>query len=302
MTMPNFLIIGAQKSGTTALYHYLRQHPQIYMSPKKETNFFALESEKLNSCEPATSQSRGKRPIDNISAYRELFQDVANEIAIGEASPWYLYNPKVPERIQHYLPSVQLIAVLRNPSERAYSHFLNSVRDGVEPLTDFAQALQEEEIRVKNNFNPMRYHYQQIGFYYVQLKRYFDRFDKNQIRIYLHEDFKADPTNLLQDIFQFLAVDDAFIPDMSRKFNVSGVPKNQALQALFNQQNIIKSVLKPFLPQSLRKQLKYDLRNQNLDKPDPLPSQVKQQLVEVFRADILKLEDLIQRDLSKWLE
>lgn len=303
MTLPNFIIIGAAKSGTTALYHYLEQHPQIYMSPKKETNFFALEAEKLDSHEPSTPQVEKKhKPIDNITAYCELFKGVSDEMAVGEASPWYLYHPRVPERIQHYLPDVRLIAILRNPAERAYSHFLNSVRDGAEPLTDFAQALQEEEVRVRNNLDPLRWHYQQMGFYYVQLKRYFETFDRRQIQIYLYDDLKANPAGLVQDIFQFLAVDDAFVPDTSLVFNASGIPKNQALHAFLKKRNPIKSILKPFLPKELRQQVTYNLRNQNLEKPTPLPSEMRQRLIEVYREDILKLQDLIQRDLSKWLE
>ena len=130
MTMPNFLIIGAMKSGTTALYHYLRQHPQIYMSPKKEPRFFALEAERLylaglDNQKPLQTLSS----VADIDAYRALFEGVSKEVAIGEASHWYLYSPRlreseqhyIPEVIEHYIPDVKLIAVLRNPAERFYS-------------------------------------------------------------------------------------------------------------------------------------------------------------------------------------
>lgn len=301
MTVPNFIIIGAAKSGTTALYHYLEQHPQIYMSPKKETNFFALEAEKLYFPD-APQVKRTQKPIDNITAYCDLFRGVADETAVGEASPWYLYHPGVPERIQHYLPDAKLIAILRNPVERAYSHFLNSVRDGAEPFTDFAQALQEEEVRVHNNLEPLRWHYQQMGFYYVQVKRYFETFDRNQIRIYLYDDLKDGPTGLLQDIFQYLAVDDTFAPNMSTRFNMSGFPKSQALHTFLKKKHPIKSVLKPFLPKELRLQITSNLQNRNLEKPAPLSLEMRQRLVELYREDILKLQDLIQRDLAKWLK
>jgi hypothetical protein len=193
MTMPNFLIIGAMKSGTTALYHYLRQHPQVYMSPKKEPRFFALEAERLY-----LDRTDDQKPLQTLSsvadieAYRALFEGVSKEVAIGEASHWYLYSPRlreseqhyIPEVIKHYTPSVKLIAVLRNPAERAYSQFLHFVRSGLEPLTDFAQALREEEARKRNNW-PFE-NYLSRGFYYDQLKRYFDRFAHDQIKVYLY--------------------------------------------------------------------------------------------------------------------
>ena len=129
MTMPNFLIIGAMRAGTTSLYHYLKQHPQVYMSPVKEPRFFALEGEKPDPGRP-TDERLMNHSITDIEAYRALFQAVSKETAIGEASPLYLYSPKAPERIRHYIPDAKLIAVLRDPVERAYSHFLDIFMTG----------------------------------------------------------------------------------------------------------------------------------------------------------------------------
>ncbi len=299
--MPNFFILGAQKAGTTALYHYLKQHPQVYMSPRKETNFFAQEGEKLDFYQIGAPQSK-KKLIDNTSAYCELFQGASNERAVGEASPWYLYNPRVPEKIKHYLPRAKLIVILRDPVERAYSHFLNSFRVGKEPLTDFAQALLEEEERIRNNWHPLVYHYRQMGYYFAQLKPYFDMFKRDQIRIYLYEDFKANPTDALRDNFRFLNVDDTFVPDMSLKHNPAGVPKSKALYLFFLRQNPIKSMFKPFIPEGLRKRIVLGLQNQNFDKPPQLSPELRQQLIQDYRDDILNLQDLLQRDLSRWLE
>jgi hypothetical protein len=309
MAMPNFLIIGAAKAGTTALYHYLKQHPQIYMSSEKEPHFFAFEGEKLDFQGTKGNQEwLNRASITNIETYCLQFQGVENEIAIGEASALYLYIPKTPERIQHHIPSAKLITILRNPVDRAYSAFLYLSRDGLEPLTDFARALREEEIRIRNNWVPI-YYYQQLGFYYVQLKRYFDIFDRDQIRVYLYESLKANPVGLLQDIFRFLGVDDTFNPDVSLRYNVSAAPKNKALHTFLIKPHPIKSILKPFLPEELRKHIYislqnriFSLQNQNLDKPLPLSPEFRKQLIEVYREDILKLQDLIQQDLSKWLE
>src|SRR3712207_4104321 len=131
MTLPNFLVIGAMKSGTTALYYYLEQHPEIYMSPVKEPNFF--------------SQENAADTVTHIGTYEQLFKGASGKKAIGEASHSYLYEPRAAAEIRRYVPKVKLIAILRNPIDRAYSHFLHMVRSGTEPLDDFAQALREEE-------------------------------------------------------------------------------------------------------------------------------------------------------------
>ena len=175
MTLPNFLIIGAMKSGTTALYYYLAQHPQVYMSPVKEPNFFCSEG-----------QASREDTVARLETYQGLFKDVSDEKVIGEASHCYLYEPEAAVRIQQYLPDAKFVAVLRDPVDRAYSHFLHMVRNGTEPLTDFAQALREEEVGAHRERSPQDYIGR--GLYYDQLKRYFDTFGQDQVRVYLYED------------------------------------------------------------------------------------------------------------------
>jgi hypothetical protein len=298
MTLPNFLIIGAMKAGTTALYTYLEQHSQVYMSPVKEPNFFAFEGEKMTFRAPQDQEGINRTSVTDIEAYRALFEGVSNETAIGEASHWYLYSPKASERIRHHIPDVRLITILRDPVERAYSQWLHFVRDNREPITDFARALEAEDERIRNNWAFGRY--ASRGFYHAQLKRYFDVFDRNQIKVYLYEDLSADPVGVLQDVFEFLGVDEAFAPDVSVKPNVSGIPQNKALHILLTRQQRIKAVLKPHLPARLLR-LASDLRDRNLAKPQLSP-EVRGQLIEMYREDILRLQDLIDRDLSKWLE
>ena len=306
MTMPNFLVVGAQKAGTTALYHYLAQHPEIYMSPVKEPHFFAFEGEKLDFRGPRDQRIMEHLVVNDLEAYRKLFDGATKERAIGEASAEYLYREKVPGRIRRYAPEAKLIAVLRNPAERAYSGFLHLVRDGRETITDFNRALDAEEERVRNNWSSL-WHYTRLGFYHAQLSRYYEAFERGQIRIYLYEDLKDDPVGMLRDIYGFLGVEDTFVPDVSGKYNVSGVPKNErlhALHALLLKPHPVKSALKPFLPKRFRRRLVTNaldaLRNRNLVKPS-FPVEARRRLIEVYREDILKLQDLIGRDLSAWL-
>ena len=228
MTLPNFLIIGAMKSGTTSLYFCLKQHPQAYMSSLKEPNFFALEGSNLD-FDGAEGKERIQRWlkrdfVTDIEEYHALFRGAAGETAVGEASPIYLYSPEASRRIRHYVPEAKLIAVLRSPVERAYSAFLYMTREGRKPLKAFPEALQAEESRMRDN-REWIWHYRHVGLYYTQLKRYYDVFDADQIRVYLYEDLRAHLPRVLQSIFGFLEVDESFVPDTSLRHNVSGTPK-----------------------------------------------------------------------------
>jgi len=297
--MPNFLILGAAKAGTTALYHYLQEHPEIYMSSWKEPGFFAFEGEQLDFCGPEDKNRINQWSVTTIDGYSAMFKDVSNEKAIGEATPLYLYFPKSCERIKHYIPEAKLIAILRNPVERAFSNYVWTISDGVESL-NFSQALQAEKRRINDNWGP-RWRYKAQGFYYAQLKSYFETFDSRQIKIYLYEDFTSEPVALIQDLFRFLDIDDTFIPHMSRKYNVSGTPRNKALHEFLSKSNTIKSIFKPLLPLKFRRNIQANLRHKNLSQPKLEPA-IRKQLLGEYREDILKLQNLIQRDLSTWLE
>ena len=300
MVMPNFLIVGAPKAGTTALYQYIKGHPQIFMSPQKEPRFFAIEGEEIDFRGPEDMTKC--RYVTDLETYQKLFKNVSNEVAIGEGSTWYLYFPKAAERIKHYLPDVKLIAMLRDPVARAYSNFSGLRREGVEPLEDFTQAMAAEKERIENNWSPA-WHYQQKGFYYPQIKRYFELFGKNQIKIYLYEDFKANSKNVVQDIFRFLGVNDTFVPDTSQKHNVSGTPRSKALHRFLKQSNPLRGFMHSLVPAQFRQRVKTSLINLNLqNKSQPLSPEVRKEFIEVYREDILKLQELIDRDLSQWLK
>ena len=292
MTLPNFLVIGAAKAGTTSLYYYLRQHPQIYLNPVvKETGFFASEGDPLDFQGPGDCDRR--LPINNFEDYLNVFEGVKDEIAIGEVCTDYIYHPLAPQRIYHYIPDVKLIVIFRDPAERAYSQFQGNSRDGYEPCKDFAQALKEEKSRIANNWH-LRWHYRQRGYYSTQIKRYYELFDQQQIKIYLYEDYFKNPVDFTQQIFRFIGVDDTFIPEMSVKLNVSPkIPKNQQLHKYLTD-------LKKMLPvgQGIVERL---IEFNSYPDKVPLAPEIRQQLIREYREEILKLQDLIGRDLSKWL-
>jgi len=294
MTMPNFLIIGAAKGGTTALHTYLQQHPQIYMTPTKETNFFAFEGENIN-FQGTGDEALKDFSITDLNTYQGQFAGVSQEIAIGEACPSYLYYPQAATRIKTYIPDSRLIVILRNPVERAYANFLHTVRDDRETHTDFALALQDEEKRIADNWEWF-WHYIQVGFYGQQLQQYYENFAPSQIKVYLYEDLKENAIATLQDIFGWLEVDPNFVPDMAVRPNKSGMPKNQLLHRILTKPNPLKTLLKPLFPAKMRQKIQH----QNLNTPQ-MSQEVKQHLLNLYHTDILRCQDLIQRDLSPWL-
>lgn len=316
MTMPNFLIIGAPKAGTTALYNYLKQHPQIYMSPVKEPGFFAFENLRSDSRKqlshrqgfttpPPGSNQRYQELLSNaitdLDTYQALFDGVRDEIAIGEASPAYIYHPRAPERIHHYIPEAKLIAILRHPVERAYSSFVHRVQQGIEPLHDFQKVIETEDYSKRDDVWWGKRHYIRTGFYFTQMQRYFDTFPKSQIKVYLYDDLVNDALGLVQDLFRYLGVGDEWVPDVTKKYLVSGLPKNQALDYLLNQPNPIKKALKSLLPPEFRQGIYTQLQQKNIEKPPLLP-EVRDRLNQLYREDMLQLQELIARDLSHWIK
>ena len=202
-SLPNFIIIGAQKSGTSSLFWYLSQHPQIRSSFVKEVHFFD------GGLDPAINNfSKG------VGWYRAHFPIENRKFITGEASPLYIFNPLVPERIHNVLPGVKLIAVLRNPVERAISHYFHEKRKGREEKP-ILEALELEEERLRPILEQYDYKseifknksYKSRGLYKKQLERFLDYFSWDQILILSSEDLFTNSKDTLEKTFHFLKVD-----------------------------------------------------------------------------------------------
>lgn len=296
--LPSFVVIGAYKSGTTALYRYFNQHPDVYMSPIKETNFFALEGTTPNYCGPGDAQAPTNRlSITHIDDYRAQFDGVSTERAIGEASPMYLYCPEAAERIHHYLPQARLIVILRQPAARAFSNFLHLVRDGRERTQDFSKVWAQEPKRIQANWAPI-WHIRQHGFYYQQLKRYFALFNQEHIKVILHEDLVKSPEQTLARLFDYIGVDTSFQVDFSRRPNQSGIPKNKIARGLARRLLVV-----PLRATGNQTCMEWgeSISNYFLYKPE-MTTEQKQAITQFYRDDILKLQSMINRDLSHWLD
>ena len=287
MTLPNFMIIGVAKAGTTSLFHYLDQHPQVFMCPEKGTNFFGYEDARdwkwTDEGEPPMLQNF---PVRTLEAYQAMFAGASDEIAIGEASPQYFRCPTAARRIRECIPDVKLVASLRNPAERAFSGFLMRTRRG-EVVKRIHEELTQEASHVRE------------GFYYKRMKRYFDLFPRHQIKIYIFEEFRKDPAKVVVDLFDFLGVDTNFVPDTSVRHNPAGVPKSRLLNRLYFNPSLIR-LAKAALPERAHGVFKR-IQQQNLKPPPKFPADVRAKLLELYREDILKLEELLERDLSMWL-
>jgi len=304
MSLPNFLIIGAAKAGTNALYHYLRQHPQIYMSPWKEPKFFAFETEADLGFRAANGRDApvNASVILDQAEYEELFDDARDgELARGEASTHYLYVEKSPGRIKTLIPDARLIAVLRNPVDRAFSSYQHLVRDDLEPL-DFGAALDAEPQRIAEHYAYL-YRYTDMGFYSQQLDRYEKTFPENQLCVLLYDDLRSDPEETCRRIFSFLGVDEDFVPDMSGEYNRSGVPKNRFMHRLLNPSAPMKRRLWNVTPRFARERLldaQTKIVNRNLQR-QTMPEPERDRLRGVFREEVGRLEARLDRDLSHWL-
>lgn len=224
-TLPAFIIIGSQKSGTSSLYYYLSQHPHLMPSSKKEVHFF----------------DGGPHPnVDNFKKgqawYRSHFplkQNGTNKQKTLEASPLYIFNPLAPKRIAELIPTVKLIAVLRNPTERAISHYFHERRKGRETLT-IMEALQAEEERLKSVIDKQDYKniifinhsYKSRGLYHKQIKRYLNYFTMSNILVINSESLFANPDDTLRRVFQFAGVNTEFTVKDLKPCNV-GSTKTQ---------------------------------------------------------------------------
>jgi len=288
MTMPNFIIIGVAKAGTTSLYRYLDQHPQVFMSPVKETNFFAYEDMRAGTwTSGGDPPNPAYFPVKTLEAYEAMFAGVSDEIAIGEASPRYFCSPTAPQRIHECIPDVKLVACLRNPADRAFSGFLMRVRKG------------HAKMKIRERLTPESHHVVE-GFYYSWLKRYSDLFPKDQIKIYVFEEFKKNAAGVVADLYDFLGVDTSFAPDTSVKYNPGAVPKIRLFNKLFYNPRLI-DITKSMLPESMQEKLK-QIRELNLTTSPKMPPDLRVELLNIYREDILKLEELLGRDLTIWLE
>ena len=282
---PDFLIIGAAKSGTTSLYAYLRQHPEVFMPGMKELNYFA------------PTHPFG---IHDFSEYSQALTPDKSAQVVGEASPAYLSSPESPNLIHEALGDrVKLIALLRNPADMMYSHWAHSVRDALESRQAETALLQS----FNESWKPAEWYlqYAERAQYAKQLKRYYDLFPTENIKIYLYEDFFTPNFFLFNDLCSFLGVS-SFAPDTEKKHNKGFLPKYRWLHRFINVHygRHCLPLARRIVPTEVRHWVRGRLDVWNgigRNSVPPMSRELRQELERQLDAGVRDLEKMLDRNL-----
>jgi hypothetical protein len=299
---PTFIVGGVSKAGTTALYEYLRQHPDVFMSPHKEPYFFAFEGVGSHFTGPGDERTNANAVTD-IAAYTALFRDAGAARARGEASAVYLYAERAAPAIKAHVPQARLVFLLREPVQRAFSSYLHQVREGWEPCPDFADALAAEETRIAAGWHYL-WHYVGMGKYAAQIERYLRLFSREQILFILSEDLDADPVGTSQQVYRFVGVDHTFVPDVSVRWNATGVARSEILHSLYvyarQAPALLRRMVRAVVPAHTRRRLLNRIRAPIFHKPKLDPA-LHRATLDRLADDIARTGKLIGRDLGHWL-
>lgn len=310
--LPNFFLVGAPKAGTTSLYHYLDQHPQIYLCPLKEPQYFAEEIREPNFdpvqrrrlaranlqlrdflAGPMTGKINGGT-ITHWEDYVRLFAHASNQPAIGEASPSYLWSPTAAAAIAAKIPRAKILVLLRDPAARAFSQYNQMLGNGVVDCS-FREHI-ERSLRRPSSEMCASHLFLEFGLYSAQLCRYFQKFGRD-VWVGLDIDYGRDPAQMYRDVCRFLGVSDDFLPDMDERHMAAQVPRFRAVGAL--KRNGVWKAAASLTPEPVRPLLRRALiRPPGAIRMDPAD---RRYLIDFYREDIRKLETLLNRDLESWL-
>ena len=280
MPLPNFLIIGDFKAGTTSLYSYLRQHPEVYMpSAVKELRFFSYDPQN------SYHQRAKSTVVRSLDEYRSHFEACGEAKAIGEASPAYLRSPGAAARIHALLPNARLIVCLRNPADRLHSAHQMRYRSTKHRRPLDESLFSNDAALIKANF------------YWLDLSRYFELFPREHIHVILFEELIRDPAAAARGVYEFLGVDPHFVPDFAVQ-NAGGMPRNVLLYRSFD--GLRKLLKSAGVTSRAARNASAKLRRGLLTRV-PLDPLLRRQILEVCRDDIQRTQQLIGRDLSDWL-
>jgi hypothetical protein len=305
LRVPDFLIVGAARSGTTSLYSFLDRHPGIYMPREKEPTFFSVYRQDRSPLHVRRGP-KADYAVQDLADYLRLFRPARNGQLIGEASTRYLYRypttiANIREIYGENSRDLRIIILLRNPAERAWSHYWMKRRNGDENLS-FEEAIRSEVVRERQERRcTPGFDYIGFGKYFRQVESYLRHFP--HVKILLFEDMIENQSQVKRDICGFLGVEPVPFGPEEKKLNVSGTPKNKLAGVVANfvyRPSRLKSFLKVLAPYKMRAGLKYRLAGR-IFRPERMEDALKNRVAEAFRDDVLDLARLIDRDLSRWL-
>ena len=292
MTLPNFVVVGTAKGGTTALYWYLAEHPEVFMSPVKETNFFAWNLDpqgRLLYGDPDVHRF----PVKTLEEYEALFAGAGAARAIGEASPLYLESPQAPGRIRSLLPEARIVATLRHPVDRAYSDYQMYLRRRgrvLDPTRDLSPSAPWARPDSR---------WMQVSCYHDQLARYYQAFPRERIHVLLFDDIRKSAVEATRGVYRFLGIDSTFAPDTETPHAAGGIPASPLLEGLLTR-SPLSAALRRWVPTEAANWVRR-MRARTLRKAPALPPALRQELTRHFRDDIQRTSNLIGRGLEHWL-
>ncbi len=306
--IPNFLVIGPSKAATTSLFHYLRQHPEVYLSPIKNPKFFYDDYREID-CPGGgytleDHQSGAPylgRKVTDLREYLRLFDGWCGQKVAGEISPGYLTHAKSARLISEFSNYMRLIAILRDPVQRAYSNYTHLVAKAMEGRP-FIRALEEEPVDEPIGVLTESTTYVREGLYFRNLMRFLQYFDREQILICWFDEFVSQPRRTLRHIFRFLGVKEDAPITTDIAHNVTRYSRSGRLNKVLSQsgRSIARSV-----PRPLRRHL-VSIRSRLLDfnsyKPEPMSRAERSRAIDFFREDTERLQELLKVDLSGWMQ
>jgi hypothetical protein len=294
--LPNLFVVGAAKAGTTALYHYFRAHPQVFVPRElKETNYMAFQAGMPKLAGPKDKRYVG-RSVTTLEAYQALYRERTSEPVVADVSPSYLYYPEVAGRIARLAPQAKIVIVLRNPVESAFSMYAMMRRDRREPCTKFAEAFHQSEQRIADGWE-WAWDYKRGYEFSRQVSHYLERFPTSQLFISLYEHLHDNPEAFYADLTRFLNIDMIDLAGTNRRVNAAPrrgdrLKKSRA-GSLLLRAGLAASRL---VPSTIRDRLRH-----TIDSPaHTLEAADRRMLVEHYRDDIARLAEMLKWDLSHW--
>jgi hypothetical protein len=292
---PDFFVVGAFKSGTTALYEYLRQHPQVFMPEIKEPMYFGHD---------LTPRYRRMSEAE----YLALFAAARADQRAGEASPWYLYSTSAPTEIEEFQPASQIVIMLRNPVDVMHAQHSQLVFNRREELTDFAAALAAEDDRRAGRripagaIRPEALYYRHSVRFADQVRHWLAVFGRLRIHFIIFDDLVADPLSVYRETLQFLGVDASFVPDLS-VYNPNRRARSGRIQgALFNPPRPLRGAVGRLRGSATAHRLRDALVGLNSRRAErqPMDPALRRALTTELAPQVAELGELIGRDLSAW--
>lgn len=301
MALPDFLVIGAPKAGTTALHTALARHPGLYLSPVKEPKFFLTDGLPPHRGGPGDAQTY-REHIWRQEDYEALFASAPAGTLRGESTPFYLYDLQAQQRIRDLVPDARLIVILRDPVERAHSNWAHLWSAGREPIGDFLRACAQEDRRIAAGWSAF-WHYTRLGRYGEQLEHLYRLFPREQVLVFRYVRLLDEPAQVLDEICAFLGVDQGIISEVPRE-NVTAQPEPSAAHAtLAWALRGVEAAGKhlPVVGSSITAGLEQFLQR-NARPRQPLTWEERQALLPGLEGDIRLLEKVTGADFSDWLQ